>query len=274
MSVTSQNGIDTYGVTVVSGAGTSGYNTHLDGYAWSDELGWIFFGPPNPPFPEIQFGVPPGLPTVTVDTPDQIASENGPNPGQFSISLSCTGPFSGSLQVDYAIAGNATNGNDYQSIVSPDSYIFTACPNTFLIDVKTIDDAVKNEDFESVILNVASDPTAYSLTVNQNIVTIEDNDGNPRLSVSCSGQPGSNYKITWTSTPVGGTLPYAFSWSFPGGVPVASASQSQLVDYTLSGKGIKTATINITDKNGTPASNTCTANAVQFYRKEIPPFFF
>src|SRR3989344_5114013 len=131
MSGTAQNG-SPYGVTVELGAGTATYDSHLEGYAWSDELGWIYFGPPNPPFPEIQFGVPPGLPTVTVDTPDQIASENGPNPGQFSISLSCTGPFSGSLQVDYAIAGNATNGNDYQSIVSPDSYIFTACPNTFL----------------------------------------------------------------------------------------------------------------------------------------------
>lgn len=54
MRGTAQNG-QPYGVTIVPGALTGGFDSHLDGYAWSDEFGFIYFGGQsnNPPFPEL-----------------------------------------------------------------------------------------------------------------------------------------------------------------------------------------------------------------------------
>jgi hypothetical protein len=54
------------------------------------------------------------LPVVTIAATDDAASEAGPASGTFTITR--TGPTTNPLTVNYAIAGSATNGTDYQTI--------------------------------------------------------------------------------------------------------------------------------------------------------------
>jgi acetyl esterase/lipase len=54
----------------------------------------------------------PGLPELTLQAADPAASEQGPDPGVFTVSLA-SGSFAGALAVRYTVSGTARNGVDY-----------------------------------------------------------------------------------------------------------------------------------------------------------------
>jgi hypothetical protein len=54
------------------------------------------------------------LPTVTVLPTDATASEDGPNPGAFTLAR--TGDTAAALNVRFTVAGSATNGSDYTAV--------------------------------------------------------------------------------------------------------------------------------------------------------------
>ncbi len=251
-----------YGVTIQSGGssncGTATCDSHLDGYAWSDEFGWIQFGPPNPPFPELYFGtVPPPPPP--------------PPPPDLTVSLTAipsssqTAPLN-DVDLTADVGGSATG---------PITYEF---------------DCVANSGIDHTAANTSQDPYtwvdgcdyssqgAYSATVR---VTREGENALDStiisvavpFSVTCSGNAGSGNTITWRAVAQGGggAGTYSYSWSFPlGGTPATSVSNPITVAYNSSGS--KQAAVTAMSV-GETVNATCSATATRFKLKEIIPFF-
>ncbi|HET6992750.1 MAG TPA: PKD domain-containing protein, partial [Bacteroidia bacterium] len=73
----------------------------------------------------------------------------------------------------------------------------------------------------------------------------------PTNSSPCVGS-----SVSFTPNVTGGTLPYTYSWTFPGGSPSTSTSQTPSVVWGAA--GTYTVTLNITDANGCTSSATTT----------------
>lgn len=111
---------------------------------------------------------PPPLPVVTVSSVVN-ASEPSMN-GSFTISRS--GPVDQALTVNYAIAGTATPGSDYQSV---QSVVIPVGQTSVTIPVTVIDDE-EEEDSETIILTLASS-SAYTIgTTGSGTLTLSDDD--------------------------------------------------------------------------------------------------
>ncbi|MEK7554721.1 MAG: hypothetical protein AAB518_01925 [Patescibacteria group bacterium] len=296
-----------YGVAVVENSptpGTAGFNgdAYLDGFAWSNEFGWIQFGPPNPPFPEVNFGTVSGSPDVSIAATDPSASEFNSDDGTFTITRS---PVVGTpLTVNFTISGQATNDIDYQSIPN----IVTIPPNAPLVNI-IIDPKqdLTPEGDETVVLSL--DPGSYNVSgLGNATVVIADDDlpscgsavapsclgscpiagqvcgvdaggsctcSTPSLAASCTGSPGANFEITWFGSVLGGQSPYIFSWNFldVDASPSFAGDVGQVL-VTYSSNGNKRAEVTVTDDTGASDVKICQATAVQFKRIEIPPLFF
>ncbi|HRK30364.1 MAG TPA: kelch repeat-containing protein [Tepidisphaeraceae bacterium] len=137
------------------------------------------------------------LPVVSVAASDASAGESN-NPGTFTLSR--TGSTAGSLIVNYAVSGTATNGSDY-TLLSGQA-IFAAGSATTSILVSPIDDTlVESNETVSIALTTAMD---YSNAFNSSAtITIADNDTAP----------------TPTPNPALGTL----KWTTKANNPVARA---------------------------------------------------
>ncbi len=110
-------------------------------------------------------------PTVTVTAPDASAAEQGQDPGSFVVTRSST---TGSLTVNLAVSGTATNGTDYTPVL-PTSVTFPDGVATASFTVTPADDSLV-EGAETVILSIASG-SSYSIGVNSSAtITIADND--------------------------------------------------------------------------------------------------
>ncbi|MEA5579513.1 FG-GAP-like repeat-containing protein, partial [Anabaena sp. UHCC 0451] len=140
-------------------------------------------------------------PTITISTSDANAGETVAgttvNRGQFRLTR--TGDLSSSLTVNYAVAGTATNGTDYQSLSGTTT--FSAGASTALINVNPVDDALV-EGNETVIVTLASSANYVLGTAKTGTVTIVDNDPAPFITVTSpnGAEPlviGSNYNLSW-----------------------------------------------------------------------------
>ncbi|MBS3028938.1 MAG: S8 family serine peptidase [Dolichospermum sp. DET50] len=115
------------------------------------------------------------LPVITVAATDADAAETllgtTPNPGQYTLTR--TGDVTGSLTVNVALTGTATNGTDYTTI--PNTVTFAAGSSTALVDLNVTDDTLV-EAAETAILTVTSG-TGYTVgTAASATVNIADND--------------------------------------------------------------------------------------------------
>ena len=115
------------------------------------------------------------LPVITVAATDADAAETllgtTPNPGQYTLTR--TGDVTGSLTVNVALTGTATNGTDYTTI--PNTVTFAAGSSTALVNLNVTDDTLV-EAAETAILTVTSG-TGYTVGTSASAtVNIADND--------------------------------------------------------------------------------------------------
>jgi len=111
------------------------------------------------------------VPTVTIATTDADATEEGLDPGEFTITLSEAAATD--ITVSYGVTGTATATSDYTALSG--TVTIAAGQTTATIAVTPVDDAV-TEDAETVVVNLtdgdAYDPGATTAAT----VTIADND--------------------------------------------------------------------------------------------------
>jgi Ca2+-binding RTX toxin-like protein len=119
------------------------------------------------------------LPVISLAVTDADAAEPA-NPGQFTLTRD--GITTSDLTVNYALAGTATNGTDYQALTN--TVTFKAGSNTATIDIKPIDDNIY-EGSETVTLTLADNAASYKLAeIKSGTVTIADDDQKPVISIS------------------------------------------------------------------------------------------
>ena len=124
------------------------------------------------------------LPTVTIVATDPTAAEAGPDPGTFTLTRD--GDLSSALSVEYAIAGSATNGVDYQQIGT--AVVFAAGSSSASVTIEPIDDLVV--DAEEVELSLVPGPSYVVGAPASAAVTILDDDAPPPPPVTLSFQDG------------------------------------------------------------------------------------
>jgi VCBS repeat-containing protein len=112
----------------------------------------------------------PMLPIVGVTASDADASEQGLDPGTFSITRS--GSTVGDLLVLYDLSGSATAGADYEAL--PGSATIPDGASSTDVTILPIDDA-EAEGGETVVLTIAPDAT-YTIGSDTDTVTIADDD--------------------------------------------------------------------------------------------------
>jgi Calx-beta domain/Ser-Thr-rich glycosyl-phosphatidyl-inositol-anchored membrane family len=166
-------------------------------------------------------------PTITISASDANAGETltgeTANPGKFTLTR--TGSTASSLTVNYAVAGTATNGTDYNNLTK--TATFAAGSATALIDVNVKDDAVY-EGNETVIVTLASG-TSYILgTAKTGTVNLVDNDSStnikPTISVSASDANAGEILTGQTANPGRFTL-----------TRTGSTASSLTVNYSVAG---------------------------------------
>src|SRR5207248_851476 len=108
---------------------------------------------------------------VSIATIDGDAREAGPKSG--TIRITRAGQITTALTVNYTIGGNATNGNDYQTIASSVSFAANETQKDILIT--PIDDNVQ-EGPETVTLTLQSSANYFLGQVTSAAVTITDNE--------------------------------------------------------------------------------------------------
>jgi acetyl esterase/lipase len=164
----------------------------------------------------------PGLPVVTIEAADPVASEVGLDGGSFTISASPS-PAS-DLPVQYAISGTATNGEDF----APLSGVLTvpAGISSVDLDIAVLGDS-RLETSETVILTL-SPARAYEIgspsTASIHILELDDDSPTPIVSVSAVDPSASEP----------GNAPGAFAITRTG-----STSSSLLVDLLLGGSAVE-----------------------------------
>lgn len=110
-------------------------------------------------------------PTVTLSATDNLAGEAGPDTGTFTVTR--TGPITAPLTVNYAVAGSAANGVDYQTLSG--SVIIPAGSATSVITITPIDDDLV-EGAESVLLTITASPDYAVGTPGIALLNIADDD--------------------------------------------------------------------------------------------------
>ena len=115
-------------------------------------------------------------PTITID--DVTATDETPAASSFTVTLSAA--TSREITLNYATAnGTATAGEDYTA--ASGSITIPANTTTATSDVSVLDDSLDEFD-ETVFINI-SDATNSSITDSQGILTIQDDDTAPTLSI-------------------------------------------------------------------------------------------
>jgi len=121
------------------------------------------------------------LPVVTVTATDPDASEDGSEPGAFTLRRS--GSTSKELAVSFTVGGSAASGTDYASIGT--SITIPAGSDAAVVTLRPVDDGAI-EGSETVILTVAAG-ISYTLgTPKAATVTIHDNDFPPVVTVAAT----------------------------------------------------------------------------------------
>ncbi|RUS99427.1 hypothetical protein DSM107003_00110 [Trichormus variabilis SAG 1403-4b] len=193
-------------------------------------------------------------PTITISATDANAAETligqTVNPGKFTLTR--TGSTASSLTVNYAVAGTAINGTDYNTLTK--TVTFAAGSATALINVNVKDDAVY-EGNETVIVTLASG-TSYILgTAKTGTVNLVDND-KPTITISATdanaaetltGQTVNSGKFTLTRTG-NKTAPLTVSYSVAG-TATNGTDYNTLTKTATFAAGSATALININVKD-------------------------
>src|SRR5256886_9406021 len=159
------------------------------------------------------------MPSVSVVATDADASEQGPDPGEFTFTR--TGDTSFDLTVNYTLGGTAQNGTDYQQPGT--SVTIPAGAASATVTVTPIDDAEAEGD-ETIVLTLTAD-AAYDVgSPNRATITIHDNDQPP------SARPTVVVAASDASASEQGADPGEFTFTRTG-----DTSSALTVNYTLGG---------------------------------------
>ena len=136
---------------------------------------------------------------VTIEATDAIASESGDG-GSFTITR--TGDLTGFLPITLNVSGTATNGEDYEAILS--LVTIAAGESSIEIPISVIDDSLV-EPVETVVVELASS-VLYDLGASSSaVLTIESDDAVlPVVAIAATdataAEPGDNGAFTITRT--------------------------------------------------------------------------
>ncbi len=120
-------------------------------------------------------------PTMRVQPTDPSASEQNKDPGTFTITSSRK--VAQDTVVSYQVSGTATSNSDYDAL--PPSVTIKKDTTSATVTVTPIDDAVKDEPDETVILTLlAGAGYKVSSTSKEATVVITDNEGKPIVSIT------------------------------------------------------------------------------------------
>jgi len=111
------------------------------------------------------------LPTINITATDSAAAEAGTDTGTFTVDRGVAA--NEDLTVNYTIASNASNGEDYTTLSG--SVTILAGQSTATITVTPIDDGLDEQD-ETVTLTLQANSAYIIGTQNSAVVTITDND--------------------------------------------------------------------------------------------------
>jgi hypothetical protein len=121
------------------------------------------------------------LPVITVTATDPDASEDGTEPGAFTLHR--TGPTTKELAVAFIVGGTATSGSDYASLGT--SVTIPAGSDTAVITLQPVDDDFI-EGSETVVLTISAGISYTVGTPKAATVTIHDNDFPPVVTVAAT----------------------------------------------------------------------------------------
>lgn len=191
----------------IQGALLQKQNAGFGYFPASGQTGPLYLGPEDDP------GLPP--PMVTVVAADDVASENGLNPGRFTVRRA--GSTASKLTVTYLLTGTAVNGTDYTALSGRVTIPPASASTT--ITVSPNDDGTPEGD-ESVMLTL-SPGAEYDLDSQSSAtVNIEDSEPPPIVTVVATDASASE----------AGANPGAFTFSRTG-----STVSELTVTYSLAG---------------------------------------
>ncbi len=159
--------------------------------------------------------------TVTIAATDASAAETSSDPGVFTITRNYT---SGSLTVNYAVSGTATNGTDYTSIGT--SVSFADGESTKTVTITPTDDA-SVEGNETAILTLSANaaytvgsPSSATVTIaDDTLIAYESFDYTAGADIS-GLNGGTGWGSSWSlSTPSGGSVHTIVSGSLAAASP-------------------------------------------------------
>ena len=183
------------------------------------------------------------LTSVTVNASTQVTSEaSGREPGRFVISRS--GDLSTSLQVNYLLAGTATNGVDFATL--PGFVVIPAGEDSVSIDCLALADGL-TEPAESVVLQLASS-TAYNVSAPAAATVWIEDESIPMVTLTPAGANAlveGGTAVQYTVTRFGGSpgpLTVYFSVS---GVAIPNTDYAAIGNSVFLPRGATSATINL-----------------------------
>jgi len=165
--------------------------------------------------------------SVSVTASDANASEQGTDPGVFTITRTNT---TGVLTVNYTIGGTATSGSDYTALGG--SVVIANGQSSATVTVNPIDDSTA-ESAEAVVLTVSAG-TGYSVG-SPNIAAVIIADNEPTVTISASdpsaAEPNDTGTFTVTRTNSSGVLTvyYAVSGTAASGSDFSALSGSVVI---------------------------------------------
>jgi len=184
------------------------------------------------------------LPVITVTATDPDASEDGTQPGAFTLHR--TGSTTKDLAVAFTIGGTATGGSDYASPGT--SVTFPAGSDTAVIMLQPLDDDFI-EGSETVVLTISAG-ISYTLgTPKAATVTIHDNDFPPVVTVAATTAGASEVGPTpgvFTFTRTGKTTSSLTIKFAVGGTATAGADYTSITTSVTIPSGSATATKTVT----------------------------
>jgi hypothetical protein len=129
-----------------------------------------YYNPSQGIFASISGGDAPAKSTVSISADKPEAAESGSMEGSFVVSR--TAPISSPLQVNFSVAGSASNGIDYQQIAS--SITIPAGASAAWITIRPLPDNLAEGD-ETVVLTLASNAAYQVGSPSSATVIIRDN---------------------------------------------------------------------------------------------------
>jgi uncharacterized protein len=186
----------------------------------------------------------PALPSVNISSTDTTAVESGATVNTATFTITRTGDTTAALTVAYAVAGTATNGNDYNSLTG--SVLIPAGQTSATISVTPVNDGNAEEGNETISLTLVDGETYDLGAIPAATVMIADN------------TTGALKKVGGSTSANGAEIP-AFD---PGSDRLFTVAGNTVEIYTVSATGALTAAGSLATGFTPPSGTAAIPNSV------------